>query len=348
MRIIVFGAGAVGSVIGGRLHQGGADVVLVARPAHAAAVARDGLLLRTGEGEDRVAVAAVDSIAALVPRPDDVILITAKTQDTPAIHDALAAWNPGAAVVCGTNGVEHERAALRRFEHVYAMVVQLPATFESPGAVTALCTPTNALIDLGRYPAGVDATATEFAGIASVAPHLSCETDPDVMAKKYAKILVNLGNAAEAAIGPKGRFQPVVTAAQEEGRAVFSAAGIRTSDDLSDEAAKARYAERMSGMQFRIPPDQSFLGGSTWQSLAKGATTVETDYFNGEIVLLGRMHGVATPHNAFLQHLAHDLVRRRAQPGAMSAEELEQLWSRGRAEQAMRDDARALIREETW
>ena len=43
-------------------------------------------------------------------------------------------------------------------------------------------------------------------------------------------------------------------------------------------------------------------GGSTWQSVARGAGSVETDYLNGEIVLLGRQFGVATPVNALLQH----------------------------------------------
>ena len=38
VRVIIYGAGAVGSVIGGRLRQGGADVVLVSRPAHVAAI----------------------------------------------------------------------------------------------------------------------------------------------------------------------------------------------------------------------------------------------------------------------------------------------------------------------
>ncbi len=39
-------------------------------------------------------------------------------------------------------------------------------------------------------------------------------------------------------------------------------------------------------------------GGSSWQSLAKGSGTIEADYLNGEIVLLGRLHGVPTPVNA--------------------------------------------------
>ena len=56
-------------------------------------------------------------------------------------------------------------------------------------------------------------------------------------------------------------------------------------------------------MQFDIPPDDTFIGGSTWQSLMKGATSLETDYFNGEILLLARFHGLAAPANEFLQRM---------------------------------------------
>jgi 2-dehydropantoate 2-reductase len=57
--------------------------------------------------------------------------------------------------------------------------------------------------------------------------------------------------------------------------------------------------------------------------LARGAGRLEADYLNGEIVLLGRLHGVPTPVNAFLQQLARRLVTERVVPGTMPAAELE-------------------------
>lgn len=324
MRIIIFGAGAVGSVIGGRAAQAGLNVVLVARPAHCEAIRSNGLLLRTGSGEERIAVTAVTSIRELEAHDDDVVIITAKTQDTSEIHRELRAWNPGAAIVCGTNGVEHERTALRNFANVYGMVIQLPATFERPGEVSALCMPTNALIDVGRYPKGVDDTATELADALSKAPHILCEADPDIMVKKYGKILLNLGNAAEAACGPGGRGAEIVRIAQDEARRVYTAAGITFETTDPDELA--RYRQRTATMGFSIPEGQTFLGGSTWQSLAKGATSVETDYFNGEIVLLGRLHGELTPANEFLQNLAVALLSEGAMPGQWTLDQLDAAW----------------------
>jgi 2-dehydropantoate 2-reductase len=329
MRIIVYGAGAVGSVIGGRLHQAGADVVLVARPAHVEAITATGLQLRTADRTDRINVRAVSAVRELTPTANDVIIITAKTQDVAQIHDDIDAWNPAAAVVCGTNGVEHERIALRRFERVYGMVIQLPATFESPGEVTALCGPTNALIDLGRFPNGIDSTASEFAAIASASPEISCVADPAIMAKKYTKILVNLGNAAEGACGLAGRAHPVSKAAQDEAKAIYAVAGIPGGPDPASTdgvGAVDDYAARAARMEFRIPGGQVFLGGSTWQGLAKGSQSVETDYFNGEICLLGRLHGVPTPHNQFLQQLARNLARSKAGPASMTPDELTARW----------------------
>jgi 2-dehydropantoate 2-reductase len=320
VRVIIFGAGAVGSILGGRLHQGGATVVLVARPAHVDAIRTDGLRLRMASHTDIVDVPAVTSVAELQPGEDDVVIITAKTQDSGAIHDALLAWNPKVGVVCGTNGVEHERMALRRFQRVYGMVIQMPSQFEKPGEVTALFSPNNALVDVGCYPSGVDETTSTLAAMIEASPRLSCQPDADVMVQKYAKLLLNLGNAADAACGRDGRNARVVAVAIEEGRRVFDAAGIRY---RQPDEMKQRMRDRMAMMQFDIPVGDTFLGGSTWQSLAKGATTLETDYFNGEINLLGRMHGIATPANLFLQQLATRMLHEKTQPGTLRMADLD-------------------------
>ena len=323
VRVIIYGAGAVGSVIGGRLRQGGADVALVTRGAHAAAIDDRGLTLRTAQGSEVVEIQAVTSIDQLVPSGDDVVVITAKTQDTPPIHAALFDWSPGVRVVCATNGVEHERMALRRFGHVYGMVVQLPAQFEKPGEVTVLCAPTNAVLDVGRYPSGVDDTAQELAALIDASPFLLSEADDDVMTKKYGKLLLNLGNAADAACGIGGRGARVVAAAIEEGQRVFRAAGVRW--EQSPERVE-HYQERTKSMRFDIPAGDTFIGGSTWQSLMKGAPTLETDFFNGEVTLLGRMHGVPTPTNEFLQQYVARLLRGEIRVGSVTTDQLDAVW----------------------
>jgi 2-dehydropantoate 2-reductase len=325
VRVIIFGAGAVGSVIGGRLRQSGAEVALVARPAHAGAINERGLTLRTAKGSEVVEIDAVTSIDQLVPTGDDVVIVTAKTQDTPRIHAELFDWNADVAVVCGTNGVEHERLALRRFARVYGMVIQLPAQFEKPGEVTALCAPANAILDVGRYPFGVDETATRLADLIDNSACMLSEADADVMTKKYGKLLVNLGNIADAACGVAGRKARVVAAAIEEGQRAYEAAGIRWEQPA---ARVEHYKKRAEAMRFDFPEGDTFIGGSTWQSLMKGATTLETDYFNGEILMLGRLHGVETPTNEFLQHYAARLLRGEMQAGSVTTEELDNEWQK--------------------
>ena len=325
MRVIIFGAGAVGSVIGGRLRQSGAEVALVARPAHADSINERGLTLRTAREREVVEIEAVTSIDQLAPTGDDVVIVTAKTQDTPRIHAEVFDWNPEVAVVCGTNGVEHERLALRRFRRVYGMVIQLPAQFERPGEVTALCAPVNAILDVGCYPCGVDETATVLAALIDNSANLLSEADDDVMTKKYGKLLVNLGNIADAACGVAGRRARVVGAAIDEGKRAYEAAGIRWEQPAE---RIEHYMKRAEAMQFDFPEGDTFIGGSTWQSLVKGATMLETDYFNGEILMLGRLHGVETPTNEFLQHYAARLLRGEMSAGSVTTEQLDDEWQK--------------------
>ena len=103
-----------------------------------------------------------------------------------------------------------------------------------------------------------------------------------------------------------------------EARAVYAAAGIELIDDEP-------YKQRMAKLAFAVPAGLGFAGGSTWQSLAKGASSVEVDYLNGEIVLLGRLHGVATPANETLQRLINQMAQRGAGGASMTPAELDAL-----------------------
>ena len=68
-------------------------------------------------------------------------------------------------------------------------------------------------------------------------------------------------------------------------------------------------------------------GSSTWQSLlARG--TVEVDYLNGEVVLLGRLHGVPVPANVLLQRLVNEKAWEHSGPGGMDPGELLALLDR--------------------
>ena len=75
-------------------------------------------------------------------------------------------------------------------------------------------------------------------------------------------------------------------------------------------------------MQIRGIDGQERAGSSTWQSLARGTGELETDYLNGEISLLGRLHDVPTPVNDTLCQLADRLARERAAPEQLSPDDV--------------------------
>ncbi|MFG3587700.1 ketopantoate reductase family protein [Streptomyces sp. NPDC047990] len=326
MRYVIIGAGAVGGAVGGRLAEAGHDVVLVARGAHHEALRAGGLRLTTPEGVRTHRLPVVDGPAALgALRADDVLMVAVKTQDSEA---ALAAWGPapvaggGTAaerlpLVCAQNGVEGQRLALRRFRRVYGVCVWLPATFVEPGAVSAAGAPLTGILHLGRYPHGTDETVRRIAADLEES-RFGAPVVPDVTRWQYAKLLGNLANAVEAVSGPVGGQESLelVGRVRAEGEAVLAAAGIAYAGE--EEQRRAR------GDRIRLQPldGSPRRGGSSWQSLDRATGTIEADHLNGEIALLGRLHGVPTPLNELLQRLANTFARERRAPGSMPVAEL--------------------------
>ena len=89
MRFIIHGAGAVGSLVGGWLADSGAEVVLIARDAHADAVNQHGLQIKSVKGDRVVKLSAVTSPNQIAPRADDVLFLTVKSSQTAASVQAL-------------------------------------------------------------------------------------------------------------------------------------------------------------------------------------------------------------------------------------------------------------------
>jgi 2-dehydropantoate 2-reductase len=107
VRIVVYGAGAIGGVVGARLFEHGHDVVFIARGPHYEALRDHGLRIETPVSASVVEVPVVDTPDALDWGDDDVVVLAMKTQDTPVALEALArAGAHGVPVVCAQNGVE--------------------------------------------------------------------------------------------------------------------------------------------------------------------------------------------------------------------------------------------------
>ena len=328
----MIGAGAVGGTIGARLAQAGVPVALVARGAHGRAMAADGLLLRTPHGDVRVRPPVWLSASEAEVTTGDVLVMATKTQH---LAEALAEWadvpvrgssraltaGERLPVVLATNGVAGEAMAARWFRRVFGLCVWSPCVQLVPGEVIARFTPASGVYHVGRVPAGLtdDADRDLVAGLAAdwTASGLVVHTPDDVMPWKYRKLLSNLGNVVQALLGTGGRTE-VLQAAVSEAREVLAAAGIVVTDDATE--AVVRAAGPTVGAVPGAPAD---LGGSTWQSLARGSGSVETDFLNGEIVRIAHAVGRTAPVNEVLARLGREAARLGRRPGDLSPAQLE-------------------------
>jgi 2-dehydropantoate 2-reductase len=317
VRFVVFGAGAIGGVVGACLHESGHDVALIARGEHGRAIRERGLTFeRPGVPAVALNIPVAASPAELEWGGDEIVLLATKSQDTAgALADLRGAALLTTPVVCVQNAVENERIAARLFPRVYGAVVMAPTGHLEPGIVQAYGARGVGVIDIGRYPAGVDEVCEQVA-TALEASDFSSRARPDIMRFKYAKLLSNVGNAVDAICEPGPGADELMGLAKEEGRATLTAAGLEfVAEEVNDVQA------RWESLDLQPIAGRPRAGSSTRQSIVRG-TSVETDYLNGEISLLGRLHGVPTPVNNALCELSDRHARERRPPGTVPAEEV--------------------------
>ena len=317
MRFIIYGAGGVGGVIGAQLHKAGTDIALIARGEHLGRLQTEGLRYQTPFVDECLQLPAFGHPEEIEPREDDVVIMTMKSQHTEAALDALrAVRGSNIPVVCCQNSVANERMALRRFAQVYAMLVYLPAQLTEPGTIQCHAKLKSGVLDLSVYPGGVDARCQTIADHLNAA-NFSVVPNPTVMRYKYAKLVMNLNNAVDALISKDEDTKAFSKQVKAEAYACLDAAGI-------DYASADEVRDRRKGVfESGDIPGVARVGGSSRQSLLRRTGDIEADFLNGEIVLLGRLHGVATPANAALQVMSEEAARRRLPPGNFSLADIE-------------------------
>ncbi|NIH86044.1 rhodanese-like domain-containing protein [Amycolatopsis granulosa] len=315
MRYVIVGAGAVGSTVAAQLHLAGIPVVLIARGEHGARIRRDGLRYFRPSGEQLVRVPVAASAEEVELAADDVLVVATKTQNT---EEVLQEWSwrqagSGVAadlpVVMLQNGLENERAALRRFATVFGASLWMPTSYVEPGEVCAQGAEQPGILWLGQFPSGDDPRLTAIAADLRAAD-FGVQIVPDLLRWKAGKLLANLGNAVDALFGREERTRRLGKELRNEGRRVLAAAGI-------DPVDLREASEIDTSVADPAPiPGRPRVGSSTRQSLARGTGSVEGDFLNGEIVLLGRLHGVPTPLNAALQRRLALAAARGEAPGS--------------------------------
>ncbi|MGE0132261.1 MAG: ketopantoate reductase family protein [Blastocatellales bacterium] len=337
MRFIIHGAGAIGSLIGAHLAESGSEVILIARDAHAGAINKNGLLIKSRDG-DRVVkpLNAVTHPSDISPQIGDVIIITVKSAQTASSVQSLREAFPEDTTVIGMqNGVRNEELAARRFLRVYGGMLGVSATFLEPGVIAHT---RGDLLSIGNYPLGCDELGSQIAGQLKKAG-FKVTTHESIMAVKWSKLILNLNNATFAIIDKHlqlGLVTPTISKfmadVQEEGLHVLDVAGISVEDtnnpyNLKKQLAELRgvvedpekiYEETCSPMEFRTYP-------STWMDLKQRRGETEAGYFNGEIILLGEKYNIPTPYNSTLFNIVETMAAEGTEPGLHTIEELANL-----------------------
>ena len=289
-KVAVMGAGAVGCYYGGMLARAGHEVVLIARPQHVEAIARDGLRMQTKTFDEQVRLAASTDPGAV--RDARLVLFCVKSTDTESAGVQLRPYLPAdALVLCLQNGVDNaDRLRSVLPQHAVAAAVVYVAT-EMAGAGHVRHHGRGELV---IEPVDTQATSSEAVAQALIAAGVPTEISPNVRGALWAKLILNCAYNAVSAITqlPYGKtvagegVKDVMRDVVAECLAVAQAEGVQLPGDV--DAAVRKIAETM--------PSQY---SSTAQDLARGKHS-EIDYLNGLIVRRGAALGVATPANRVL------------------------------------------------
>lgn len=287
MRILVFGAGAMGSLIGGYLARNH-EVTLVARRPHVEAIRREGLLIR-GREELRAHPRAVESAAEV--DPPEVVVVTVKSYQTEAAAEALRPFWRDATFLSLQNGLGNVEVLARGAERVMGGVTYHGVTFLRPGEILhagegeTLFGPVQ----------GVGGPEAERIAAAFRECGLRATVSEEVATVLWTKAVVNacfnpltaLLRARSGALDASERLRECCAMIVHEATAVARGQGVA----LDAEALLAR----VRGVARATAGNRS----SMLQDLENGRRT-EIDAINGAIARMGAEQGIDCPTNRLL------------------------------------------------
>jgi thiosulfate/3-mercaptopyruvate sulfurtransferase len=326
-RYVIVGAGAVGVTLAAEFRSSGAEVVLVGRGRQLELLRAGRVRYFTPDGSQTVDAPTASGPGEVTLTASDVLVIATKTQQAAAVIDEWA-WQPvgGSAlpaaetlpVLTLQNGLDVERTALRRFATVVGAVVWVPATYVADGEVSAPAGPARGVVWLGAYPDGpAPAVATGVAADLRSA-NFEAQVVDDLSRWKAGKLLSSITFVLDALYAPGPDRDRAANLVQAEAREVLAGAGLDPANLRTESTVRLdRFAPR--------PIEGHERGGnSTWQSLRR-ARDVETDFLNGEIVLLARQQGRRAPVNEALVARIHRSLQDGTPSDSLPREDLLQL-----------------------
>ena len=295
MKVVVIGAGAMGSLFGGLLAEAGNNVRLLdIWPEHVAAINAGGLFVERAGKTRTIPVQALTDPAEAGPVDLAVVFVkSAHTAD--AAHTAAALAGKSGIVLTLQNGLGNADilARIAATATVVAGTTAHGATLLAPGRIRhAGVGPTT----IGRW-SGEDSDAVDR--VAEVFNQAGIETEVAVDVRRviWEKLIVNVGiNAITALTGIKnGQILDLETtrelsrAAVEEAVAVAAARGVTIREDA---------AEHVLAVARATAANRSSMG----QDVDHGRRT-EIDAINGAVVREAEMVGIPVPVNRTLADL---------------------------------------------
>ncbi len=282
MDVVVFGAGSLGSLIGGLLARRH-EVTLVGREPHVREVRGHGLRIE-GKVNETVSPGAVTE----PPANADLAVVCVKAFDTDAAASTLSACDLDA-VLSLQNGMGNESILADRLDAtVLAGTCTYGAVLEAPGVVR--CTGVGRVV-LGPRAGGTSETATRVGDAFDAAGIVTTVAD-DMPRRLWEKLAVNAGINATTALSRvengavlDGEANRVARAAAREVAAVARASGVELSDEAAEDALE------------RVAAATAANTSSMYQDVLAGRRT-EVDAIGGYVVDRATEHGIETPVNA--------------------------------------------------
>jgi 2-dehydropantoate 2-reductase len=297
MRIVVFGAGSLGSLVGGLLTRRN-EITLIGRQPHVQAIEESGLVI-AGVVEAVVVPGAAEDIRGLPPA--DIVLVTVKSYDTQtALETIRPLVSDSTLVVSLQNGLNNAEMVTSAFPgRAVVGVTSLGATKSGPGRVFYAG-------EGDTYFGTVQGDSQNAERVAEVFNSVGLDSyvTDDIMAEVWSKAIINAAVNPLTAIArcKNGRIlkdESLLRLAEMaclEGEKVAKACGIELGDETMFERTKLvlrRTSENKSSML---------------QDVERRKRT-EIDEISGEIVRWADASGVETPVNRTLWLLVRSITQ---------------------------------------
>lgn len=307
MKILVYGAGSIGTVFGGLLAKSGEEVVLFGRSEHIEKTKSSGLTITGIWGDHFIegikGYSNSDQLKEEHAETFDLILLTVKSYDTsPAMADIRYIAGINTYVLSLQNGIGNIETVAKVVGEAQTLGgrVIFGAEMTSPAHVRVTVSADDVVI--GRISHHVDQKQVDDIAKTFTAAGIKTRTSEDIMQVIWSKIMYNcaLNPLASLLNVPYGKLIESDHTKDIMRKIVFEIYSIiEKKDIILDPKNKEEYIKLLFN---RLIPLTASHRPSMLQDIEKGKRT-EIDYLNGMIAVMGKELGIETPVNLLMKDL---------------------------------------------